>query len=81
MDWFVIVVVSFLREELAALSPYLYRAELALVRRRAWSAVRRLSSGFAYDGTISRPCNLTDYVAITHLIKEEIFEPALAAKS
>jgi hypothetical protein len=81
VDWFSIVILAFLREEFAALAPYLSKAELALVRRRAWSAVRGLSSGFAYDGTISRPCHLSDYVAITHLVKEEIFVPALAAKS
>jgi hypothetical protein len=81
VDWFSNVVMDFLREEFAALAPLLSKAEMALVRRRAWSAVRGLESGFAYDGTISRPCHLTDYVAMTQLIKQEIFAPVHAAKS
>ena len=81
MDWFSIVILTFLREEFAALAPYLSKAELALVRRRAWSAVRGLESGFTYDGSISRPCHLSDYVAMTQLVKESVFDPAHAAKS
>jgi hypothetical protein len=81
VDWFSVVVVAFLKEEFAALAPFLSKAEMALVRRRAWSAVRGLEAGFTCDGSISRPCHLTDYVAMTQLLKEEIFAPAHAAKS
>jgi hypothetical protein len=81
VDWFSVVVVAFLREEFAALAPLLPKAEMALVHRRAWSAVRGLEAGFVCDGSVSHPCDLTDYVAMVELVKEEVFAPVHASIS